>query len=724
MKNADPVQKHNHGFESFYDYAPIAYLTLDEEKIIREINLTTAEILGIEKSKAVGKNFISFVAERDKEKFNEKFLRSIEKNERLAAEYFIKAIQGEISAHMILIPYSEAGEELSIKIFFSDNTTRKKTEQINDEIEKRFRLMADNSPVMIWMTDAANKLVYMNKTKLDFLGIKGEELTYESWLDTRHPEERERFVKELFDAARDKRPFSIEVRIKAADGKYHWLIDSASPRFLEDGTFAGFIGSGIDITERKKAEKVIKDSEKRFRAMADNSPVMIWMTDENNQLEYMNKTKLDFLGQKKDDLTFNSWIESRHPDDREKFLKILSNSAKEKKGFSVEIRVKDAEGNYRWLLDSAAPKFSEDGSFAGFIGSGVDITERRVAEKVIKDSEERFRRMADSSPVMIWMTDSQNNLEYMNKTKLQFLGKGKNEMTYQTWLDSRHPDDRDAFLKALVNAALNKKPFSIEVRVKNADGDYRWLLDSAAPRFSDDGTFAGFIGSGIDITEEKAFRAYLQKSLKEKEVLLMEIHHRVKNNLQIITSLLSLQSSRVKDEDTLEIFRTSQDRVRSMALLHEKLYKSEDIHRINIREYFDDLISYLLTSYNQLDKVKVNLNIIDIQIDINLSITLGLIINELISNSIKHAFKGKSSGEIYVELSRTNKMDELQLVVSDNGIGMPKDFDVENSDTLGLELVRTLVTQHDGKFKILQNDLTKFVITLQYGHESVSNQSF
>src|SRR5690606_19170901 len=232
-------------------------------------------------------------------------------------------------------------------------------------------------------------------------------------------------------------------------------------------------------------------------------------------------------------------------------------------------------------------------------------------------------------PVMIWMSDANNNLEYMNKTKLGFLGKDQDEINYKTWIESRHPDDRETFLQTLKKAAKNKRGFSIEVRVKNAEGNYRWLLDSAAPRYSDDGSFAGFIGSGIDITEEKAFRAYLQKSLKEKEVLLMEIHHRVKNNLQIITSLLSLQSSRVKDEETLEIFRTSQDRVRSMALLHEKLYKSKDIHRINIREYFEDLINYLMTSYNQVNKVNLKLQILDVQVDINLSITLGLIINEL-----------------------------------------------------------------------------------------------
>ncbi len=600
MLNENPSLNQNEhtDFESFYDHAPIAYLALDREKNIHEINAAAAEILGINKNVAIGKNIISFLDGNDKKYFSELFIKSFEKKEKIAAEFNLEISGRKIFTNMIFIPSDESTEDKNLKIFFSDVTSKKIAEHIKDESEKRFRLMADNSPVMIWMIDAANDIVYMNQTKLDFLGIKAEELTFENWLETRHPE------------------------------------------------------------------------------------------------------------------------------DRQKFLNVLSDAVKKQEKFSIEIRVKDAEGNYRWLLDTAAPKFTDDGSFAGFIGSGIDITERRAAEKVIKDSEERFRRMADSSQVMIWMTDANNNLEYMNKTKLGFLGKDQDEINYKTWIESRHPDDRETFLQTLKKAAKNKRGFSIEVRVKNAEGNYRWLLDSAAPRYSDDGSFAGFIGSGIDITEEKAFRAYLQKSLKEKEVLLMEIHHRVKNNLQIITSLLSLQSSRVKDEETLEIFRTSQDRVRSMALLHEKLYKSKDIHRINIREYFEDLINYLMTSYNQVNKVNLKLQILDVQVDINLSITLGLIINELISNSIKHAFKGKNSGEIYVELSRTGRRDELQLIVADNGIGFPKDFNIEKSDSLGLELVRTLVVQHDGKFKMLRDHLTKFIITLQYSHDSVSNHQY
>jgi len=190
--------------------------------------------------------------------------------------------------------------------------------------------------------------------------------------------------------------------------------------------------------------------------------------------------------------------------------------------------------------------------------------------------------------------------------------------------------------------------------------------------------------------ERKRMEEWIKASLKEKEVLLKEIHHRVKNNLQIISSLLNLQSEYIKDEQDLEIFKVSQNRIESMALIHEKLYQSEDLAQIDFSEYIRDLVASLFCSYElNLDAIELKINVEQIFLNIETAIPCGLIINELVLNSLKHAFPIGNSGEIYINLYE-NDENEIALTISDNGIGFSQDFDFRNTSSLGLQLVNAL----------------------------------
>ncbi len=215
-----------------------------------------------------------------------------------------------------------------------------------------------------------------------------------------------------------------------------------------------------------------------------------------------------------------------------------------------------------------------------------------------------------------------------------------------------------------------------------------------------------------DITEKKEIEDKINRSLKEKDVLLQEIHHRVKNNLQIVSSLLSLQSRYIEDTESIEIFRDSQSRIKSMALVHEKLYQSGDLTRIDLAEYIPDLVSDLFRScgvnYN-LIQFKVNSE--NISIDINTAIPCGLIINELVTNSIKHAFPGIMKGEIMVEL--TYEDDFLKMKVKDDGVGFPEELNLNNIKTLGLQLVISLTKQLDGSIELLKDVGTCFNIVFE-----------
>ena len=222
-----------------------------------------------------------------------------------------------------------------------------------------------------------------------------------------------------------------------------------------------------------------------------------------------------------------------------------------------------------------------------------------------------------------------------------------------------------------------------------------------------------------EITERKRAEAQLNESLKEKEVLLKEIHHRVKNNMQIISSLLNLQAGRIKNKKMQEMFKVSQDRIKSMALIHEKLYHSKDLARIDFSDYIRSLTSNLFSIYRVgMEAINIKLDLDEFYLDINTAIPLGLIVNELISNSLKYAFHeerawgegGKSQGEIRISL-RSDNEGRTKLVVRDNGVGFPKDLDFRKTKSLGLQLVNDLVEQIDGSIELQRRGGTAFKIT-------------
>jgi two-component sensor histidine kinase len=215
----------------------------------------------------------------------------------------------------------------------------------------------------------------------------------------------------------------------------------------------------------------------------------------------------------------------------------------------------------------------------------------------------------------------------------------------------------------------------------------------------------------LEIAERRAAEEQIKASLKEKEVLLQEIHHRVKNNLQVISSLLNLQSSYLQDPHALGIFKDSQNRVRSMALIHEKLYQSENLARIDFGDYIRDLASYLFRSQNAFARgITLNVQTDNISLDIDAAVPCGLIINELISNTLKHAFPCDQPGETRIEfLKRPDG--QSSLIVADNGIGFPQELNFRETQSLGLQLVNTLVNQLDGSIELYHQHGTIFKIS-------------
>ena len=341
----------------------------------------------------------------------------------------------------------------------------------------------------------------------------------------------------------------------------------------------------------------------------------------------------------------------------------------------------------------------------GWLITFRNISARKRAESSLKNSEKEYRDLVDNSLIGIYKTDLEGNLLFANDALLDIFGYNKSDDISDLMISSRYKnlDDRKFILKKLKEEGKIKE-YEVEFLKKSQEPIY--IILSAT---IEGNSISGMI---MDITEKKKIEKQIKSSLHDKEMLLKEIHHRVKNNLMVISSLLSLQSRYIKDETSKNIFKESQNRARSMALIHELLYQSNDLKRIDFGYYIRTLTNELFRMYvTDQSLIKLNMNVEEVMVDINTAIPLGLIVNELVSNSMKHAFPNDKSGEINIEFKSNKGI--YTMIVADNGVGFPVDYDIENTDTLGLRIVNSLTEQIEGKITIERVNGTKFTIVFR-----------
>jgi len=352
----------------------------------------------------------------------------------------------------------------------------------------------------------------------------------------------------------------------------------------------------------------------------------------------------------------------------------------------------------------------------------VEALSNKRAQEALKESEERYRDLVEKAGIAILIDDEEGNIKYANKKAAELYGCSLKEMKKQSIKSLVHPDDFKMVIKFHKSRVQGKRaPSSYVFRGIKKDGSIRYLeLDATQNKKGE-----SIIGTRTyirDVTARRKAEEQIKASLREKDVLLQEVHHRVKNNMQIISSLFNLQSGRIKDKQAFEIFKSSQNRVRSMALIHERLYQSKDLARVDFAEYSQSLTTRLFSSYGiNTNVIKFYINIKDVFLDINTAIPCGLIINELVSNSLKHAFPADKNGEIKIAMHPLNK-DEMELIVSDNGVGLPREVDFRKTESLGLHLVNLLAEdQLHGDIKLDRTKGTSFHINLRLSNEEKTN---
>ena len=322
----------------------------------------------------------------------------------------------------------------------------------------------------------------------------------------------------------------------------------------------------------------------------------------------------------------------------------------------------------------------------------------------------KYRTIFENVQDMFYQTDNKGIITEISPSVKRYSGYKPSELigkSVETLYSN--PEDRQLLLKKIEE---NGEAVDYEIVLKTKDNKILYVSSNVHFLYDPYNNVIGVEGSLRDVTERKNIEIQLKNSLVEKEMLLKEIHHRVKNNLMIISSLLNLQSSYIKDKESQEIFKESQNRAKSMALIHERLYQSTDLKKIDFGDYIESLSSELFNTYvSQNSIIELKINVEDIFLDINTAIPLGLIVNELITNSLKHAFPEGRKGEIDVNFHK--KDDYYEFVLMDNGVGVPDTIDYKNTESLGMQIITNLTEQIDGNIELNNENGTTFKISFK-----------
>ncbi|AKB58287.1 PAS domain S-box protein [Methanosarcina barkeri] len=723
-------------------------ITIGLDGKIMDLNDATEQVTGYSRNNLIGTDFSDYFTEPEKARAG--YQQVFKDSEVRDYPLEIRHKDGHITPvlYNASVYRNENDEVTGVFAAARDITELKRAEEALLESESRLRLAQVSAGAGIWDWNMSADKIEWSKDLFCLFGLdpKKSDASFDLWRSVIYPDDRLVAEKRIETAINNHISLTSEYRIVLPSGEVRWINALGNTTYDNNGKPQRMSGICIDITERKRVEEALRDSEERFRALVTASSEMVYRVNPDwSEMRYFYGR--GFLANTES--PSNTWIhEYVPPEDQQHVMAVINEAIRTKTTYELEHRVRLADGNLGWIFSRAVPMLDENGEIVEWFGAASDITERKEAEVKLKKAHENLEKMVEErtaelekaynslkesekglaeaqkmSHIGNWEWDMATSKVYWSEEMYRIFRRESQESAppYNEFLNCIHPDDRDYVDAALaIKKAVKGQTNSIEYRIILANGEERIVHMQSEVIFDEKNNPLRAKGIIQDITERKE----AEKALANVEIVRKkEIHHRIKNNLQVISSLLDLQADKFNNPRVIEAFRESQNRVISMALIHEELYKGEGTDALDFSTYIRELTENLFQTYSLKSKnIHLSMDLEEnVFLNMDTGIPLGIVINELVSNSLKHAFLGKDRGEIQIKLHReknskykkekeANRANSFILVVSDNGVGIPENLDIKNVDSLGIQLITTLADQLDGEFELKRNNGTEFTM--------------
>lgn len=708
-KQEEALRESEELFRSIVENSHAGILIVDGAYKFVYVNDELCRILGYPREEIIGQDFRKFLDEESRKLVAERYIRR-QKGEKVPPRYEFNVVRKngekrrvEISSAIVR---DKAGKVRTLAQIL-DITERKRAEQALQQLMEDYRGLFENAHDAIFVfTPDKEVILDVNPRACELYGYSRKEFLGMS----------------LEDVSRDVAQGKRRIRETLKRGAYHnfetvHLHKDGREIFLEiNAAVVNYKGQKAilsihhDITERKRAEERLRVEKAYLDRLFESAQEGIIMADRTGRVIRVNSEFTRMFGYNREEVMGKDIDELVVP--KKDLHKGASLTRRVAGGESVKFEAvrQRKDGSLIDVSVLASPIWA-DGSVMAIYAIYRDITERKRSEEKLRLSEEKYRNLVELSPDAILFLDMKGNITSCNTFMTKATGYAKEEIVgkHLTELKLLSAEERPRYMELLAKAARGEMPKPFEVK---------WIHKDQTPYLAE--IRIGFIKEkekkiGVqvvarDITERKEAEERIKASLKEREVMLREIHHRVKNNMQIISSLLRLQSRQIRDRKVRDIFDVGQNRIRSMALIHESLYQSKDLAKINFSDYIKRLTTHLFSIYRAgMEHIKMHVKVGNVFLDINRAIPCGLIINELVSNSLKHAFADGKKGEITVKMD-ADRRGKYILVVRDTGVGFPEDLDFYRTKTLGMQLVTDLVSQLEGSIELRRSKGTEFRI--------------
>jgi PAS domain S-box-containing protein len=717
----DELRNSEARYRTLYDNSPASITLVDMNGIIIDCNFATEKLIGYSKEEIIGKPFEQLLTLNieDLPKLRERFGMLLQGE--AGTPYELEIIRKDDQIRWIRVLNSllfKNSDIVGIQVISEDITDEKKAQEAVRESEEMFRSAFDYATIGRAMVEPTGKFIDVNTSFCQTIGYNGEELLKKTWMEITHPDdlkESAEYVRQLMEGERSSMRYIH--RLIHKNGHIVWVDLNVVLIRDRSGNPLYMVGDIVDITEHKKAEEALINSEEKYRSLVEEINEVIFSVNDKGIITYMSPAVETLTGYPTSEIIGQPFFKFIYKEDidraKEGFIQTLSGQV-----HPNEYRGIRKSGEIFWIQSFSKP-IIENKKVMGARGVLTDITDRKVARQALLESEQKHRTLFETMTQGVVYQDVDGNIISANPAAEEILGltveqmMGRSSMDHQ-WKSIREdgsdfPGDTHPSMVAL---RIGEEVRNVVMGIFHPDKErHVWININAVPQFKPQESKPYQVYTTFeDITERIETEENIKESLHEKELLLKEIHHRVKNNLQVISSMLSLQSMHIMDDDLKAMFRESQGRVQTMAIVHEKMYQSPDLSKIGFADYLKDLTHELFASYGvDSSQITSDVNVADIKLGVDVAIPCGLIVNELISNSLKHAFPNGEKGEIKVHLIKDSE-DKFNLVVGDNGVGFPKGIDFKQMESLGLRLVNTLVDQLKGTIELENEGGTKFKI--------------